>query len=81
MKRNLFARRQYVALAQAIARVRAFPSDCPREALRDLQEEIADLLTRDNPKFDRGRFAEACKPQAAIQPHANGYQHKARHEP
>ena len=47
MKRKLaFQRRHYVALAGAIARVRAFGPhhDTPAEALRDAQEEVADVL-------------------------------------
>lgn len=60
MKRNLFARRHYVALAQAIARVRALPHDCPAEVLRDVQKEIPDLLARDNPEFRADTFRAAC---------------------
>jgi hypothetical protein len=80
MKRKpAFQRRHYVQLAQAISRIRTLAphQESPEEALRDLQEEIADLLARDNGNFSRDRFAEACKPTQA-RPHLNGHQHRAR---
>ena len=78
MKRKpAFQRRHYGLLAEAIKRVRTLNPhhDTPAEALRDAQEEIADLLARDNPKFDRERFAAACEAQAQ-RPHVNGHQHR-----
>lgn len=81
MKRKpAFQRRHYVALAAAIARVRALGPhhDTPADALRDAQEAVADLLAADNPKFNRERFAAACERQATTRPHVNGFQHRGR---
>lgn len=45
----------------AIAAVLAGPySSSDREGVRAVAERMADMLERDNPRFDRVRFLQAC---------------------
>jgi hypothetical protein len=50
-------RKHYVELAQAINLV---PLGCTGQDLVNLAERVADVLSKDNPRFDRQWFIEAC---------------------
>jgi hypothetical protein len=51
-------RKDYVAIAAAIARAQ-LNQDCQMVA-----DCIADVMARDNPRFDRARFLKACGVQS-----------------
>lgn len=55
-------RRNYIALADAFNR-RLKSTDHPqyRMAVREVLEDISDVLYQDNSRFDYGRFVEACE--------------------
>ena len=71
------SRRDYVAMAQALAALTYVPEDDPEwdgewgerpewhegyETCRgDAARALADVLATDNPRFDSGRFLAACK--------------------
>lgn len=63
-------RKDYVAIAAALASVD--PLDWPgdlgqrvaRNAIRYCAEAIADVMARDNPRFDRERFLKAAGVQS-----------------
>lgn len=53
MKNPKFARRHYVAIANAL-------KDCGADA--SLVNQFVVVFGRDNPRFDRNRFIKACTP-------------------
>lgn len=58
-----FQRRHYIAIAEVFAEVRA-DQQMPLFELTALNSVIArtaNLLARDNPRFDRSKFLTACK--------------------
>lgn len=61
-------RKDYAAVASAIARVRAdrqapnggmLPLEV-RHAIEEIEDALADVFARDNEKFDREKFITAC---------------------
>ena len=65
-------RKDYEAIAAALMAAKAdiFGKE-PRESHRDMAdganlaaEHIADVMARENPRFDRGRFLKACGVQS-----------------
>lgn len=52
-------RKDYVAIAQTISKVRAEAFN-KEDALDRLTDEMSRLLKADNPRFDRERFVAAC---------------------
>lgn len=60
-------KKDYQAIAGAIYRLRSRGELNPvavevrTETLRDVRNELADILAADSPRFDRGRFLEACE--------------------
>lgn len=54
-------RKDYIAIAEAIA-VNNDPTDSKREQdkVKVIAGSIADVMKRDNPRFDRSRFLRAC---------------------
>jgi hypothetical protein len=38
--------------------------ECQHEGIRHAAEYVASALSRDNPRFDRGRFLKACELRA-----------------
>jgi hypothetical protein len=57
MSRNInpcFQHRHYVEIAAIIASTHGHPIDV-------LISELADMFARDNERFDRSRFASACR--------------------
>jgi hypothetical protein len=57
------AKRPCFAIADLLrtATARAVHNDTPAEAVDDLVEAFADLFARDNSRFQRGRFYQACE--------------------
>lgn len=61
-------KRDYVAIAQAFLAARADitgkePEECHTDMLDGTSlaaEHIADVMQRDNPRFDKARFLKAC---------------------
>jgi hypothetical protein len=64
MSEPKFERRHYCAIAEVIRECRSSGNLTPREAAfgRMFKTKIGDMLAVDNPRFDRGRFEEACEP-------------------
>jgi len=68
MKEPKFARRHYKLIAAvmrecAVARPPIDMSDHINNARWGIiKVRMGDMLARDNPRFDRGRFEEACEP-------------------
>ena len=55
------SRKDYVAIAEAIARLRDNYTDpTVRSSFALVALELADALAADNPRFDRDRFLVAC---------------------
>lgn len=58
-------RKDYVAIAEAIARAARFYGADElangRVAVRNVAVYVADVLAADNPRFDRGRFLMAAR--------------------
>jgi hypothetical protein len=61
--RTKFQKRHYVALAEIVRVAKRRPNDSAGEAVLDIEQDLADLFTRDNPKFKRGTFVKACQPR------------------
>jgi hypothetical protein len=53
---NMMTRKHFESLAASIARLNLFDHD----AAYEMACEVADACAKDNPRFDRGRFFEAC---------------------
>ena len=56
-------RKDYVAIADVLATRKGIWSTAEL-ARQDIAEMIADLMARDNPRFDRARFLAACGVQS-----------------
>jgi hypothetical protein len=52
-------RKDYIALADAIAQTRRHWGKGHDEVIDEVAKNIADVLAADNGRFDRGRFIEA----------------------
>jgi hypothetical protein len=68
-----FNRRHYEALAQVIQGLALSHNELSNEELDELVSvrqgiagDFADMLGRDNPRFDRERFIRACVPGANV---------------
>ena len=67
-------RKDYILIANALRDARAKIRQCePEESLADLCDGVSyaidyitDALARDNPRFDRAKFLEACGAEAAV---------------
>lgn len=63
-------RKDYVAIAAALkaARMNTYTSGAVVQthlhAVNSTAAQIADVMARDNPRFDRGRFLKACGVQS-----------------
>ena len=53
---NMMTRKHFESLAASIARLNLFDHDAAYEMAGD----VADVCAKDNPRFDRLRFFEAC---------------------
>jgi hypothetical protein len=59
-------KKDYILIAALLAEVRSRYAPLPNKSvsaakvLADVTTGIADILARDNPRFDRARFFEAC---------------------
>jgi hypothetical protein len=67
MSEPKFERRHYKAVAEVLRNVLADlgHSDAdprPPMSWRKIKQELGTMFIRDNPRFDRGRFEEACEP-------------------
>jgi hypothetical protein len=62
-RRSRFQKRHYVALASALKRAKARPTDSVQQAIADLQADLCDLFASDNPEFRRATFESACTPK------------------
>ena len=58
MPSPVFQHRHYKALAKIIADMKRYDGASIDHNL--LRERIADAMARDNPRFDHGRFFDAC---------------------
>jgi hypothetical protein len=63
-----FTRRHHEALATIVRIAKQRPNDCAAEILFDIEQDIADMLARDDARFDRTRFENACAHRAAPTP-------------
>ena len=66
-------RKDYEKFAELfrVMRTRAASQALPTVVrIDDIESEFADLLQRDNPRFDRGRFMAACQPSGPTPPAA-----------
>ncbi len=56
------SKKDYQAIARAIyATHQRNPFPESRDAIRDIQETLANLFATENARFDRARFLEACE--------------------
>lgn len=68
MSEPKFERRHYKAVAEVMSHVLAdlsFPrtgGDARPFLWSKLKQELGTMFIRDNPRFDRGKFEEACEP-------------------
>lgn len=53
-------RKDYVAIAEAIAAARARASIGGKKAIDAVAVELAKVFEADNPRFDAARFVKAC---------------------
>lgn len=53
-------KKDYIAIAEALANARAATGDDKHSALTYAANQLAAVLARDNPRFDRERFLTAC---------------------
>lgn len=53
-------RKDYVAIAAAIRKEVIYSGSETTTALKSVADSIADIMKRDNPRFDRSRFIDAC---------------------
>jgi hypothetical protein len=68
MSEPKFARRHYEAVAKVMRKAELMrqtysPNGCEAATTwKNIRRELAVMFTADNPRFDRGRFEEACEP-------------------
>ena len=68
MSEPKFERRHYKAVAEVMRNVLADLAPARFEEgdrplpWRKIKQELGTMFIRDNPRFDRGRFEEACEP-------------------
>lgn len=60
MSRPKFEKRQYKAIAEVIRKLH--PGIRTSQQWTGVKTMFGDMLAEDNPKFDRGKFEEACEP-------------------
>lgn len=53
-------RKHYIEIAAILAGERAIADDRDRRVLDNFTRSLADVLKRDNPRFDRQRFYDAA---------------------
>lgn len=56
-------RKDYVLIAEAISYYQHYRNETERQIARGVARELANALATDNPKFNRGRFLDACEPR------------------
>ena len=56
-----FERRHYRMMAELLRKV-AVERDMSRPSFNLIKTLLGDMFYRDNPRFDRGKFEEACEP-------------------
>lgn len=54
-------KKDYIAIADAIKRARTGADKEERFAIDIVADNIADVFQKDNPRFNRQRFLEACQ--------------------
>jgi len=54
------SRKDYVAIADAIAEVRKLDGITAGAALLEVQHRLAELFSAENPRFNEARFHSAC---------------------
>ena len=65
MSEPKFERRHYCAVAEVLRVVLhdiAQPHEPVPFAWRRIKQDLGTMFIRDNPRFDRGKFEEACEP-------------------
>ena len=55
----MFSKRHYQAIADALSRTSTYSSQGQSQKVM-IVVELADTFEKDNPRFDRARFIEAC---------------------
>ena len=55
-------RKDYVAIAGAIATIEMESTPEQRSAIASIVSALARVLSDDNPRFHRGKFIQACQP-------------------
>jgi len=53
----MLSRKHYQAVGEILSH---FPEGSPTASMSKMAESFADMFARDNPRFDRARFYEAC---------------------
>jgi hypothetical protein len=55
-----FTRQHYVRIAQALRQAQESVAEAGLPVIKNLADELANMFTEDNPRFDRSRFMAAC---------------------
>jgi hypothetical protein len=62
LPKERFSKRHYVRIAEVIRELGRDDLDLPRPMFNRIKKSFGDMLAADNPRFNKGKFEEACEP-------------------